>query len=155
MRTTRAWIWIAALALGAAPVWALSDAEQLRALHAKVLRAHLESSVDLLLEDEAADYIVAGRGQVTQPSLADRRARLGRYLERTTFRSYRDLLAPLVTLSADATLGWVVVQVEARGAQKTPGGPAEPVEFVSAWIELYAKRNGRWYRVGNVSNFKE
>jgi len=36
-----------------------------------------------------------------------------------------------------------------QGEQKTPVG------FVSAWIELYEKRKGRWYRVGNVSNFKQ
>lgn len=155
MTTTRAWSLMAALALGASPAWALDDAERLRALHAKVLRAHLESDVALLLEDEAAEYVVAGRGQITTPSLVERRARLAPYLERTAFHSYRDLVPPLVTLSADGTLGWVVVQVEARGVQKTHGAAAQPVEFVSAWIELYRKQDGRWYRVGNVSNFKE
>lgn len=29
-----------------------------------------------------------------------------------------------------------------------------PIQFVSAWIELYKKRDGRWLRTGNVSNFK-
>jgi hypothetical protein len=58
-----------------------------------------------------------------------------------------------VTVSRDGTLGWVVVQVEAKGVQQTAGG-TEPIGFVCAWIELYEKRDGRWYRVGNVSNFR-
>jgi hypothetical protein len=58
---------------------------------------------------------------------------------------------PIVSVSADGTLGWVVVQVRARGVQ---GDAKEPLAFVSAWIELYEKRKGRWVRVGNVSNFK-
>jgi hypothetical protein len=59
-----------------------------------------------------------------------------------------------VTVSRDGTLGWVVVQVEARGVQRTADGTREPIAFVSAWIEMYEKRGGRWFRVGNVSNFR-
>jgi len=132
------------------------DAERdlLRALHEKVMRAHRESDVELLLEDEAADYVVANRGEVSRPTLEERRARLGPYLRSTTFREYRDVTAPVVTVSSDGTLGWVIVQVHASGLQTTERGEKAPVDFVSAWIELYEKRDGRWLRVGNVSNFK-
>jgi len=34
------------------------------------------------------------------------------------------------------------------------GDGTVPVEFVSAWIELYRKVDGRWMRTGNVSNFR-
>ena len=130
------------------------DVEQLRALHEKVVRAHLTGNVELLLEDEAADYVVAGRGEIIRPSLDERRAMLGPYLGSTKFERYADMVPPIVTVSGDGTLGWVVVQVEAKGVQKTADGAGEPLAFVSAWIELYEKRDGRWLRVGNVSNFK-
>lgn len=131
-----------------------NDEDALRQLHAKVMRAHLESNVDLLLEDEAADYVVASQGEVTRPSLAERRARLGPYLGSTTFTKYADLIPPVITVSKDGSLGWVTVQVEASGVQKNDKGEKEPLQFVCAWIELYEKRDGKWYRVGNVSNFK-
>jgi hypothetical protein len=47
----------------------------------------------------------------------------------------------------------VICQVEAAGTQKVEGKEV-PISFVSAWIELYEKREGNWRRVGNVSNFK-
>jgi hypothetical protein len=144
---------VVAAALRSSVAWA-GPVEELRALHEKVMRAHLQSNIDLLLEDEAAEYVVAGRGEVTRPTIAERRARLGPYLDRTRFQEYRDLADPVVSVSTDGTLGWVIVQVQARGIQTAPDGKKETVEFVSAWIELYQKRNGRWYRVGNVSNFK-
>jgi len=144
-------IWLAPCAPGG-PV--STDLDLLRALHEKVIRAHRQNDVELLLEDEAADYVVANRGEVTRPSLDERRQRLGSYLRKTTFQEYRDLTAPLIRVSGDGTLGWVMVQVQARGLQTTQGGQKEPLEFVSAWIELYEKRGGRWFRVGNVSNFK-
>ena len=131
-----------------------SDIDRLRALHEKVIRAHRQSNVELILEDEAPDYVIANRGEVTRPTLEERRQRLGTYLRSTAFQEYRDLTEPVVTISRDGTLGWVVVQIQASGIQTTELGEKEPVEFVSAWIELYEKRDGRWMRVGNVSNFK-
>ena len=146
-------VWLAQACWASAAV-ATPDAEVLRALHGKVIRAHQQSNVDLLLEDEPADYVLANRGEVTRPTLEERRAGLGAYLRRTTFAEYRDRMEPIVSVSADGTVGWVIVQVQARGLQVTEQGGKKPLEFVSAWIELYEKRNGRWYRVGNVSNFR-
>ncbi len=132
-----------------------TDAAHLIALHQKVLLAHQQSDVEILLEDGAEDYVVASRGEVSKPTIAERRAKLGPYLESTTFEEYRDIADPIVTLSDDGTLGWVIVQIRAVGEQVGADGDTLPVEFTSAWIELYEKRQGRWYRVGNVSNFKE
>ena len=146
---------LAAAALVAGLAWAGSDVDQLRALHEKVMRAHQLSDVEMLLEDEAEDYVVASRGEVSRPTLAERRAILAPYLQSTKFQQYRDATEPIIELSDDGTLGWVIVQVEARGLQTRPDGTEAELEFVSAWIELYEKREGRWYRVGNVSNFKE
>jgi hypothetical protein len=133
---------------------ASGEARRLEALHEKVMTAHRRSDVEMLLEDEAEDYVVASRGKVTHPTLEERRARLGPYLKSTRFDEYRDVVKPIVTVSPDGLLGWVVVQVSARGVRTATGGEKTPVEFVSAWIELYEKREGRWLRVGNVSNFK-
>jgi hypothetical protein len=146
---------VAAWATFSSLVSAGTDVEQLRTLHEKVIRAHQLSNVELLLEDEAADYVVASRGQVSRPTLADRKTRLGSYLHRTTFHEYRDMVEPIVSVSPDGTMGWVIVQVQARGIQVDPSRNKEAFQFVSAWIELYEKRQGRWYRTGNVSNFKE
>lgn len=149
------------LALGLPAFAGASDAPgaakaiaELRALHEKVMRAHRESDVEVLLEDEAADYVVANRGEITRPTIPQRRERLGSYLRASRFTEYRDLVEPVVGVSADATAGWVIVQVTARGRQSLAGGGEAPVEFTSAWIELYEKREGKWWRTGNVSNFK-
>ena len=131
-----------------------SDAQQLLALHEEVMRAHRDSDVELLLRAEEDDYVVAGRGEVTRPDRNARRQRLGPYLKATRFSTYADKVPPIVRVSSDGSLGWVIVQVEARGEQTTASGAVQPVEFVSAWIELYEKKDGRWIRVGNVSNFK-
>ena len=131
-----------------------SDADLLLTLHKAVLEAHLHSDVEALLIDEGDDYIVASRGEVSRPNKDERRQRLGPYLQATTFQVYRDEVPPTVKVSQDGTLGWVIVQIYARGEQVTPDGETRPLEFVSAWIELYEKSDGRWWRTGNVSNFR-
>lgn len=127
---------------------------QLLHLHEAALRAHLESDVDLLLEAESDQYVLVSRGEVSHPTLEERRAFFGPYLQQTRFHVYRDLVPPTVRVSEDGSLGWVVAQIEARGEQTTSEGTVRPLAFVSAWIELCERRNGRWVRVGNVSNFK-
>jgi hypothetical protein len=130
------------------------DADHLLALHEEVLRAHRESSIDLLLKAEEDGYTISSNGKISHPDLKARRQGLGPYLESTRFSVYRDQVPPIVQVSADGSLGWVIAQVEAKGEQTAPDGTVETVEFVSSWIELYEKRGARWFRIGNVSNFK-
>lgn len=131
-----------------------SDTDQLLALHRIVLEAHLTGDIDLLLRDESDDYVVVSRGEISTPTKAERRKQLGAYLAGTDFEIYRDEVPPRVRVSDDGTLGWVIVQVTARGLQKEANGPGKTITFTSGWIELYEKRDGRWLRTGNVSNFK-
>ena len=127
---------------------------KLLALHEDAMRAHRESNADLLLRAEAPDSISANRGQITQPSLDERRGRFQQYLRSTRFSEYIDVVPPIVRVSSDGSLGWVIVQVRAAGVQTTQDGGSQPLAFESAWIELYERREGTWYRTGNVSNFK-
>ena len=127
---------------------------KLLALHEEVMQAHRESNVDLLLRSEAPDSISANRGEITHPTLDARRARFQQYLGATRFAEYIDLVPPVVRVSSDGSLGWVMVQVRAAGVQTTQDGGSRPLAFESAWIELYERRGGDWYRLGNVSNFK-
>jgi hypothetical protein len=131
-----------------------ADERALRELHEAVMDAHRSNDVELLLRDEGDEYVVANRGAITRPTRQERRDRLAPYLSATRFEVYRDVVPPAVKISDDGSLGWVITQVEARGEQRADGGAMERLEFVSAWIELYEKRDGRWLRVGNVSNFK-
>jgi hypothetical protein len=130
-----------------------SDVQELLRLHEQAMQAHRESSIDLLLAAEGDEYVIASRGEVSKPGLAARKAFLGPYLAATRFSVYRDQVTPIAKVSGDGTLGWVIAQVEAKGEQKG-ATRTHNLEFVSAWIELYEKKDGRWTRVGNVSNFK-
>jgi hypothetical protein len=146
---------VVSLSCGPVPSNRVDDRARLLELHAEAMEAHRAGDIELLLRAESQEYVVASRGQVSHPTLEDRRAALGPYLRETRFTEYVDVVPPVVKVSRDGTLGWVIVQVRARGEQAGLGGATQPVEFESAWIELYEKLGNEWRRVGNVSNFKE
>jgi ketosteroid isomerase-like protein len=128
------------------------DRAHLFALHEQAMEAHRKSDVELLLQAEAEDFVLVSRGEISRPSLEQRRQFLGDYLRKVRFAEYIDVVAPVVHVSADGTAGWVIAQVRARGTEV--GGAGRSIEFESAWIELYEKRGGSWRRVGNISSFR-
>jgi hypothetical protein len=134
------------------PGEAKSDAARLLALHEQAMEAHRKSDVEMLLQADGADFVLVSRGEVSRPSLDQRRQFLGPYLKSVKFSEYVDVVPPVVKVSADGTLGWVIVQVRAHGT--SANGDGRTLQFQSAWIELYEKQGGDWRRTGNVSNFK-
>lgn len=138
----------------APPIDLAAERAQLLQLHEQVMAAHRSSDVDLLFRAEAPDYLLANRGEVSNPGWQARRDRFAAYFASTRFAEYLDTVPPVAQVAADGSLGWVVAQVRGRGERGTGSDAREPVAFESAWIELYEKRQGSWWRVGNVSNFR-
>ena len=131
-----------------------SEEKELLALHEEFKAAHFRGDAGTILERLAEDYVRVGRGEVTRPEKKDMVSRMEDYLGRTTFSEYRDLRPPIVRVSDDGTLGWVIVELQARGVQVGPEGAEEPLEFVCAWIYLFEKRTGKWVTTGDVSTFR-
>lgn len=127
-----------------------SDKDQLLALHKAGIDAHKNIDLEGWLDGFKLGYVSANRGEISYPTPEEMKARFRPYINSTTFEYYRDMVPPIVKVSDDGTLGWVIVQVEAKGNR---GG--ENYDFQSAWIELYEKRDGVWVQAGNVSNMKE
>ena len=135
-----------------APVDATSERALLLALHEQAMEAHRRSDVEMLLKADDESFVLGSRGEISRPTLEQRRQFLGPYLQRVRFAEYVDMVPPVVHVSADGTTGWVVAQVRGRGTEVS--GAGRTLEFQSNWIELYEKRGGQWRRVGNVSHFK-
>ncbi len=125
------------------------DEAALLALHQEIIDAHKNIGLDTWLAKGVEPYISANRGEISYPSKAARTKMFEEYIGATKFDYYRDMVPPVVKVSADGTLGWVIVQVEAKGVRA-----GEAYAFQSAWIELYEKQGGEWVGIGNVSNFK-
>jgi ketosteroid isomerase-like protein len=130
------------------------DAEAILKIHQDLLAAHLSNDASGVLAAESEDPVVVTRGEVLFPTRDDRKQMFEGYLASTEFEQYRDLIDPIVRVSEDGTLGWLICQVEIVGRHKGISGDAAKLNSVWAWVELYEKRDGRWLRIGEVSNVR-
>lgn len=130
------------------------DVEKILKLHRELIEAHKAKDADKLLAAEPEQIITVNRGEVLFENKSDRIPQFRQYLENTEFEAYRDLIDPIVRVSKDGTLGWLIAQVKVAGTRTYGGGESKSFDNVWAWIELYEKKNGRWYRIGDVSNVK-
>lgn len=153
----RRWFVIVVFLLTTAPLpaaFAGDDTAALLVMHREILDAHMARDAARLLAPEPDTIVTVSRGEVSFSTKRERMKRFERYFDTTEFTAYRDVLDPVVRVSADGTLGWVIVQVEIAGTRAGEDGERIPFESVWGWIELYEKRDGRWYRTGTVSNRK-
>lgn len=133
----------------------LGDLQAIAALHARVLQAHLESDVESLAADEAARSVHSNRGRLNTWTREDLRARLGPYLESTTFTRYEDVRSPVLAVALDGSLGWLACEIEAEGTQRAEDGSVDPVSFGYSWVELLVRRDGVWRRQGTASSARD
>lgn len=129
-----------------------SDERELRRLHSDLIRAHVENDPDLWMSIESDEYVSANGGRVTFPPAADRRAGREAYLRSATFSRYRDVREPIVRISEDGSLGWLIAEVEIAGRVEGDDGAEQTFEETWAWVELYERGEDGWKLVGNVSN---
>jgi hypothetical protein len=131
-----------------------SDAEELVKIHNAIIEAHKAGDVESWISHEPDELIMVSRGEVSYREKGERVKRIEDYLGRTEFYEYRDLIDPIVRVSSDGTLGWLIAQVKISGVRTNDDGSKTPIESIWAWVELYEKTDGRWIQIGNVSNHK-
>lgn len=150
--TLAAVLWAAPLTTPLAAQDTSAHIRELRRIHGELLAAHRTGDVQRWMAVESREYVSANGGRVTFPELADRGAQRARYLEHASFDLYRDVREPLVRVSADGSLGWLIAEVEVRGTLQSEAGTQEAFHDIWAWVELYENVDGEWKLVGNASN---
>lgn len=138
-----------------APDSVLSEEQKLIRLHRVFMDEHWFGQTAAMQAIRADSVLIVSDGDIHRLLGEQFDASMARIVASRKHSRYDDLVRPAVKISADGTLGWVVAQVSAQGVRlDATGSPSGGLEFVSAWIELYEKIDGRWRLVGNVSNFR-
>gem|GEM_PF-1598525 len=128
---------------------------ELLSLHAAALQHHRDGDWRSLSLAGADASVSASRGEVAWASRQDVARRFEGYLSRARFTRYEDLAPPIVEVSGDGTLGWVIARVRVEGRYRADDGSAPSLDATWAWAELYRRDEGAWSRVGTVSSYDE
>jgi hypothetical protein len=121
-----------------------ADRAALLRLHDLAQTAHLDKRPDLLVASFADSFLNISRGAVTVRSPAENRARFQAYFDRSSFLEWADLAPPVIRISPDGQMAYVIVQKQVRLTALDSAGPRRPVHTIYAWVELYEKSGGRW-----------
>jgi len=147
-----------ALAAGSAAGQEPADLEREKAellrMHRASREAHFKTDVELLLRDEAEGFIAVSRGKIHRPRTGETRRQFEEYFRGAKYFEWDDLEEPIVRVSQDATMAWMITRVRVRRVQTDASGKEREEKFVYAGIMTYEKRDRRWRRVANVSTFE-
>jgi hypothetical protein len=109
------------LARGQTPDLAWERAELLR-LHAADREAHFRTDAKLLMEGSGNEMISVRDGQVRRISKAQRLAVLADYFRGARYQEWDDLEEPIVHLSRDASMAWMITRLKVRRLQRDSSG---------------------------------
>jgi len=127
---------------------------ELLKLHQQDRRAHFQTDVDLLLAHHPEEFVSVRSGKINRPKKADTRKVFTESFKGATYSEWDDLEPPIIRVSNDGSLGWIIVRLKVRRMKKDAAGAEKEEKFVYAGIMTYEKRDGRWVKVANVSTFE-
>ncbi|MCI0487827.1 MAG: DPP IV N-terminal domain-containing protein [Blastocatellia bacterium] len=126
------------------------EKEELLKLHRKDRRAHFETDAESLLSDQPEEGLISVRnGKISQTKRTDTRKMFEAYFKDAKYYEWDDLEPPIIRISNDASMAWMIVRLRVRRTQAD-----KEEKFVYSGIMTYEKRDGRWIKIANVSTFE-
>jgi len=129
--------------------------KELLELHRKDRRAHFENNAQLALSDQVDHGFISVRnGAITRRKKSDFQKSLEGYFKNAKYYEWDDLEPPIIRISDDGSMAWMIVRVRVRRTQPNPSGKDVEERFIYAGITTYEKRDGKWLKAANVSTFE-
>lgn len=116
----------------------------------RIRRAHFETDVELLVANDAEEWINVRDATIIRRRREDVADFFRAYFEGATYLEWDDVEPPIVRVSDDGTLAWMITHVRVRRTRDD-----RELRFNYAGIETYEKRDGRWVKVVEVGTFDE
>jgi hypothetical protein len=121
-----------------------ADRAELLRLHDLARTAHLEKRADLLVASFADSFLELNHGLLSRPPREESRRGMQAYFDRSTFQEWDDLAPPIVRISPDGRMAYVIVQKSVRLTRPDSLGVPQPDHTVFVWLEVYEKQAGAW-----------
>lgn len=127
---------------------------ELLAIHASHRKAHFDTDAQALIANQAESYIYVRDGAIHRTSRDASLQQFEGYFENATYYEWDDLEPPIVQVSQDASLAWMITRTRVRRTQTDESGEQRDSEFVYAGVMMYERRDGQWIYTANVSTFE-
>lgn len=130
-----------------------SDLAEIQRLLQQGREAHFNRDADLLVSSVSDDFISVDSGEVTRPNRKSSRDRFQAYFDAVEFIEWDDLEPPVIRISRDGSMAYVIVRKRVRLKVLAENGREENIVF--AWMETWEKEKGAWKRKAVASTNAE
>ncbi len=127
---------------------------QLLHLYKNGLQAHLAQDATTFLAEYAPEWYDVRNAGVRLRAKAEALPAIERYFQRTHFYDITELAAPIIHVSADASMAWVIGHMRVRASQEGPDGQERDFSFQCAWVSVYEKHADQWAQVVDAPSFQ-
>ena len=117
---------------------------ELLALHQADRRAHFDHDIDGLLRHLGGELLDVRDGKINHLSREDVRKKFVEYFQSAQFTAWDDIEPPIVRVSDDGSMGWMIVRVRITYTEKDSSGKKAVHDDTMAWMSVYEKREGHW-----------
>lgn len=133
-----------------------SEQEKVRLLqlYKSGLQAHFENDAKTFLAEYASEWYEVRNAGVRLRTKEKALPSIEQYFKRTHFFDISELAAPIIHISADASMAWVIGQINVRASQDVPGEKERDFSFRCAWVSIYEKQEGQWLQVVDAPSFQ-
>ena len=131
-----------------------AERRTLLALHESDRLAHFTADAARIAKTAPDVFLTVGGGKVERIPRAAEGSFFDGYFRGARYAEWDDLEPPVVRISADGSMAWIVTRLGVRRQAPGPDGALQERAFVYAGIMTYEKRDGGWVRVANVSTFE-
>jgi ketosteroid isomerase-like protein len=127
-----------------------NEINELLSIHQQDRQAHFKTDVTSAISFFDDPYYYVRDGGIHQLSPEKLEPMYTNYFEGAKFHEWDDLEQPIIHVSDDGNMAWVIEHFRIRLSRE-----GEETEQVSeyAGITIYEKKSGKWLRVANTSTF--
>ena len=130
-----------------------ADQDAIRQILRSDRRAHLTTDAALLSSHLASTLVEVDVGEVRSRSRSEVEEFFRAYFRGATYQTWEDVRPPLIRLSEEAKMAWVVRTVRVRRRAPATDGQKVLQEFTSAYTATYEKRGDAWKMTSVTSTF--
>ncbi len=127
---------------------------ELLALHQSDRRAHVTHDVEGLLATFPPEFISVRDGNIRRQPQDELRKRFTEYFRGAKFTAWEDLEPPVVHVSPDGQMGWMIARVKIAINRSDAAGQPSTENVVMAWMSAYEKHEGKWQHVANATTIE-
>ncbi len=124
---------------------------ELLAVHQAARRAHFHRDMDSIVSGMGPEFTTVHAGKIKKMSREDVRKQFTEYFRGAEFSAWDDLEPPIIQVSPDGQMGWMIVRVRIAYTKTDAAGAKSSEDTVMAWMSAYEKRDGKWLLVANAT----